>query len=179
MRLFIAIDLSNECKNHIAHSMRELRPLWEKKGSIVPNENFHITLSFLGERDESEVNMIEDAMKEIAASPFSIFLTGELGHFSRSGRNGNTYFLRLEKSSALESLQWNLVEALERRGFRLEKGRYKPHITIARNSFLRDTESSFSPFKEHVDSICLMKSERVNGKMVYTPVFKRSLNDPV
>ena len=84
-----------------------------------------------------------------------------------------------EKSSALESLQWNLVEALERRGFRLEKGRYKPHITIARNSFLRDTESSFSPFKEHVDSICLMKSERVNGKMVYTPVFKRSLNNPV
>ena len=93
MRVFIAIDLSKECKAYLSSIMREIRGIFNNRGTFVPLENFHITLSFLGERDESEVNMIEDAMKEIAASPFSIFLTGELGHFSRSGRNGNTYFI--------------------------------------------------------------------------------------
>ena len=178
MRLFIAIDLSNECKNHIAHSMRELRPLWKKKGSLVPNENFHITLEFLSERDEDEIITIKRIMDNVEGKSFSFKITGGIGSFATRERNKRAYFLETEHSNALNELQWNLHQSLLDEGFILEKRRYHPHITLLRNGYTKECIPSFPSFCEKVASIHLMKSERVNGRMIYTSIYERLLDNP-
>ncbi|MBR2852262.1 MAG: RNA 2',3'-cyclic phosphodiesterase, partial [Anaerotignum sp.] len=46
MRTFIAIELEEEIKDHLADAQAETQKLC-RKGNYVPKDNFHITLHFL------------------------------------------------------------------------------------------------------------------------------------
>ena len=48
MRLFAAIQLSDECKRSLTGMMHELKKQGVK-GSYVPVQNLHLTLAFIGE----------------------------------------------------------------------------------------------------------------------------------
>ena len=45
--------------------MREVRDSFDKHGTFVPLENFHITLEFLSERDEDEIAIIKRVVKHL------------------------------------------------------------------------------------------------------------------
>ena len=179
MRLFTAIDLSAECKEYISDVMKDMKVYLNKKGVFVPLNNFHITLEFLGEKEERDVERIRKAMDEVNIHPFSFLITGEIGYFTRE-RNKRTYFLNMAHSENLNRLQWELHNNLEMEGFPLEKRKYHPHITLVRNAYTKDVIPSFDTFKENVTSIHLMRSDRINGRMVYTSIYEKLLlNDPV
>lgn len=65
MRVFIAIELKDECKKYISSIMREVRDSFDKHGTFVPLDNFHITLEFLSERDEDEIAIIKRVVKHL------------------------------------------------------------------------------------------------------------------
>lgn len=179
MRVFIAIELKDECKRYISSIMREVRDSFDKYGTFVPLENFHITLEFLSERDEDEIAIIKRVMDDLNNSSFSITLKGVIGSFKTKERTKRTYFIEMEKAMELNEIQWTLHQKLEEAGFTLEKRKYHPHVTIVRNGCGSKNLPSFSSFTENVDSICLMKSERINGRMVYTPMYRHLLDNPV
>lgn len=179
MRVFIAIDLSKECKAYLSSIMKEIRGIFNNRGAFVPLENFHITLEFLSERDEDEITTIKRIMDDVVGRSFSFKIPGGIGSFATRDRNKRTYFLETEHSNALNELQWNLHQALQDEGFILEKRRYHPHITLLRNGYMKECIPSFPSFCEKVASIHLMKSERVNGRMVYTSIHERLLDNPV
>ena len=52
MRLFIAIQLSDEMKKSVISTMHELKKAGVK-GSYVPSQNLHVTLAFIGETEDS------------------------------------------------------------------------------------------------------------------------------
>jgi 2'-5' RNA ligase len=62
-------------------------------------------------------------------------------------------------------------------GFKIDDKKFSPHITLGREILLKD--NSVWDFKinaaEKVNKISLMKSERINGKLVYTEVFAKQL----
>ena len=159
--------------------MREVRGSFDKYGTFVPLENFHITLEFLSERDEDEIAIIKRVMDDLNNSSFSITLKGVIGSFKTKERTKRTYFIEMEKAMELNEIQWTLHQKLEEAGFTLEKRKYHPHVTIVRNGCGSKNLPSFSSFTENVDSICLMKSERINGRMVYTPMYRHLLDNPV
>ena len=51
MRLFIAIELPRSFKQELARVQKEVKQL-SCGGRFVPQENFHITLHFIGESDD-------------------------------------------------------------------------------------------------------------------------------
>ena len=159
--------------------MREVRGSFDKYGTFVPLENFHITLEFLSERDEDEIAIIKRVMDDLNNRSFSITLKGVIGSFKTKERTKRTYFIEMEKAMELNEIQWTLHQKLEEAGFTLEKRKYHPHVTIVRNGFLSKSLPTFPSFTEKVDSICLMKSERINGRMVYTPMYRHLLDNPV
>lgn len=66
LRLFVAVDPPEEVRNetaawgrHVARSAAGLRP--------VPAENCHITLAFIGDREESDLDRIRQAVRKAAA----------------------------------------------------------------------------------------------------------------
>ena len=179
MRTFIAIELEEEVKDHLAEAQAEAQKLC-KKGNYTPKENFHITLHFLGEIEEDDMEYLQDAMYETARRnrPFTLTLD-KIGFFPRG--NKGIMWAGLEKSTHLQRLFSTLEKSLEQQGFARERKGLSPHITLGREvephrSFVDVQKSTkIEPMKVFVRSISLMESVRKGPKLVYVPLFRQNL----
>lgn len=179
MRTFIAIELEEEVKDHLAAVQAETQKLC-RKGNFTPKDNFHLTLHFLGEIEEDDMEYLQDAMYETARRnrPFTLTLD-KIGFFPRGNRG--IMWAGLERSTHLQRLFSTLEKSLEQQGFARERKGLSPHITLGRevephHSFV-DVQKSVSvePMKISVRSISLMESVRKGPKLVYVPLFRMEL----
>ena len=128
VRLFVALDLPGELREGIAEWGREaladpaLRP--------VAKESLHVTLAFLGHRDESEVEEIASIVEENAGpAPWVELLDAE----QRPPRGRARMFALPVLSPGTEALQAGVEEGLVAGGFfKPEKRPFWPHVTVAR-----------------------------------------------
>ena len=172
MRLFLAIELDEPTKDSLAQAADALRQC-SIRGNFTRRENFHLTLVFLGETDRAAA--VRKAMHEVQAAPFTLCIRGS-GVFRRSG--GDIYWAGVEKDPALMDLYTALFNALVRQGFHPEDRPYTPHLTLGREVVLKKGASDFPQIKEmhvKVNAITLMRSDRIQGKLTYTPVYRQML----
>ena len=166
MRLFIAINFPDKIKKAVA----ELRDHLKKsalRGNFTFDENLHLTLVFLGECNVQQTEAIKAVMNNTIFSKFTLALDNT-GYFKRDV--GNTWWIGLKENKSLSDLQANLTEHLMQKGFILENRKYTPHVTIGREVKMPAgfVKPEIQQDKFDVTSIELMKSERINGKLVYT-----------
>lgn len=175
--MFIAINFKENTKSSIQDIIRKVKG-YAVQGRFVQNEHMHLTLEFLGEIPPSEVDTIKDIIDQVATHPFAIQLSG-IGFFKRRG--GDICWLGIEYNKPLYVLQSRLHDKLSLNGFKLENRPYEPHITIGRKVRM---DNSFSPemllgdrsnIIIDIDKIELMKSQHINGKLVYTVIYTRTL----
>lgn len=172
MRLFIAIDLPRPMKAELSGILREVKQR-STGGRFTPPDNFHITLHFIGESDDlpGAIDAMRDAVRGIR--PFSLHLFG-YGSFVKG--NTHTAFVTVKGDlDELNILYEVLQSALFERGFSRETKRFFPHITLGRNvaydELSHNELMALSPAASMtVTGITLFLSERVQGKMVYTPL---------
>jgi len=93
-----------------------------------PPENFHITLSFIGETDRHGLADALDALGGVSAPGFALRLSG-LGAFGE--RKPRAVWAAVETCPPLAHLHSKVDTALRRRGFELERRRFVPHVTLA------------------------------------------------
>ncbi len=158
MRLFVAIKFPDEFLNDIFSFNKPLRVTFPDV-SWIKRENIHLTVKFLGEipRDMGAIKKsIEEVTKETKAFDLGIDKTG----YFDSGQ-----FIIWQGFGASNDL-WQLVKSLDislnRLGFRKEKRKYSPHLTLGRGKRLDNT------VKEQIVSIV----NRLNGEKL---VEKRSI----
>ncbi len=177
-RVFIAIDLPRSMKAELASILREVKQFCTG-GRFVPGDSFHITLRFLGETSDiaSLASAMHDAVRGIR--PFTLHL-GKYGSFEKNG--SHTAFINvLGELNELNVLYESLQSALSDRGFSRDMKRFTPHITLGRSvtyDALSQTEltSSITPNASMtVSGITLFQSERIQGRMVYTPLHTEKL----
>lgn len=125
MRLFVALDLPWEVKE-------QLGELWcnIQGARWVPEDNFHLTLRFIGEADRLQAEDIDEALAALRGRSFSFSLSG-LGWFEKNGRV-NTIYAGVERNADLARLQAKVGTALARAGLPPERRRFTPHVTLAR-----------------------------------------------
>ena len=169
MRLFIAINFTDEVKDALCETIAELRGA-SRRGRYTHRENLHLTLVFIGESERVDdiLDVIEDVAEEAFTEPLGIALSGA-GVFS--GRGGDLHWVGVENTPVLSSLAKKLAGGLRDAGFDIEKRRFTPHITIGREVVI----SPGADIRVHrasmtADHISLMRSDRYNGKMVYTEI---------
>ena len=172
MRLFIAINFNDETRARLLLIRDELRSR-SKRGNFTLAENLHLTLAFLGECDAKQVAAAKSAMDAINIEPFSINIES-IGRFKRD--DGDLWWAGVQGSKPLSLLHNELTDNLITKGFRLEKRKYSPHITLGRKVETDTLPWKVEPFGETVTSIELMKSERIGGKLTYTVIYKRHVN---
>ena len=170
MRLFIAINFNTGTRNKLIALCDELRSHSERGGFSLP-ENLHLTLAFLGECDDKQTAAAKAAMDTAVFDPFEI-LIDRIGRFKRNHRGGDIWWVGIRENKNLLDLQQNLTSGLRSRGFNLEKRKYNPHITLAREVKTDATPRSIEPFGEPISMIDLMKSERINEKLTYTSIYQ-------
>lgn len=177
LRLFIAINFDEDVKDHLCDIIQKLKSSAER-GNFTQRENLHLTLAFLGEVVTSRVREIQKVMDRVSESPFNLGISG-LGSFKRNG--GDICWMGVERNDSLISLHSQLYEGLTKARFVLEKRAFKPHLTLGREvvlgkGFSRESFTESLPsLMQEVNQISLMKSQRINGKLTYTEVYKKSL----
>jgi len=169
MRLFIAVNLSDDTLSKLAALRDELRSSSER-GNFTDRENMHITLAFLGECSEAQKDAAAKAMDMIRFDPFSLS-ADRTGRFRRDG--GDIWWAGVQNSNELSDMHADLISRLNAAGFETEKKRYDPHITLGREVITDAEPRKIEPFSETVSKIELMRSERINGKMTYTAVHEK------
>ena len=170
MRLFIAINFNNSTKNKLLSLCDELRSHSERGRFSLP-ENLHLTLAFLSECNPKQTAAVKSAMDYINFKHFDITIES-MGRFKRNG--GDIWWAGIGENQALIELQRSLTDKLNSAGFSLEKRKYNPHITLAREVITDLQPQGIEPFGETVSSVELMKSERIGGKLTYTPIYQKT-----
>ncbi|NLM19428.1 MAG: RNA 2',3'-cyclic phosphodiesterase [Clostridiaceae bacterium] len=166
MRLFIAINFNTEIRSRLVTLRDELR-IDSTKGRFSAPENLHLTLIFLGECDEKQAADVKAAMDAVEFKAFTLNI-GCTGLFKRSG--GDIWWAGVSGSKQLTKLYDKLIKKLTEFGFRIEKRKFSPHITLGREIITKASPRMFEEFGQTIDRIELMKSERIAGKLTYTVI---------
>ena len=161
MRLFIAIDLSDEMKKALVGCMHDLKKQG-LEGNYVPAQNLHMTLAFIGEYDDPA--KVKAVIRKVPLTPFRLSL-------SDSGSFGNILWAGVKGNQKLKTYVKDLREALAAEGIPFDKDKFVPHITLIRKT------SAKKPYQIHmpkadmmVKKVSLMKSEQKTGKVVYKEI---------
>ena len=169
MRLFIAINFNDETRARLL-GLRDAIRSGSAGGNFGAPENMHLTIVFIGECDASQTAAVRAAMDEAPFVPFEIKI-GRVGLFKRDG--GGIWWAGVEANKILSDLQRRLTTDLISKKFAVDSRSYNPHITLGREVVTDMKPWEAEPFGETVRSIELMKSERIGGKLVYTPIYRR------
>jgi RNA 2',3'-cyclic 3'-phosphodiesterase len=93
-------------------------------------ENFHITLTFIGEVDEATAAHADEALADIRMEKFSLRLKGT-GSFAQ-GKWPKVLWIGVEESEPLRRLKEKVDRALLSARVPFENRKYTPHVTLAR-----------------------------------------------
>ena len=136
VRAFIAIDMPQEIKERIGVSLRGLQQASQFMGTRlmwVEPENLHLTLSFLGDINETQVRMAIVTLRGCAKMWQQFDLKVGNPALFPEGHVPRVIAHRLGKDiDALAVVQRMLTNGLRRRGFDLELREFSPHLTLAR-----------------------------------------------
>ncbi len=162
MRLFVAIELSEEMKKSLEDIQGRLRRLGVR-GNYTRPENLHLTLAFIGEY--SEPDKVLEAMSTLSIRPVELRLQG-LGSF------GELWWAGLEESAELYGLVRQLRLALAQAGIPFDRKKFLPHITLLRKPEYRHVPDlaalSIPGTSMKAERVSLMLSTRGRNGMIYT-----------
>ena len=189
IRTFVAVELSDSIKAHIAADIAQLRQEQIDNMRLVRPEGVHLTLKFLGDIDASRASTVADAMTQSAArhAPFNLAL-GQPGVFPNTNR-ARVLWIGVEGDlQPLRLLQSDIEEALIAAGFPPEKQRFNPHLTIGRMHHRASREdrrratdalAALTLPEDRtiaVNAISLMKSTLLPGGAIYDQIVHTELS---
>ena len=185
IRTFIALDISAEVRQGLGDLIKRLkkgfhytaaRPKW------VRPESIHLTLKFLGNIEESQVEGISEILKNAAAEthPFTLRVR-DLGVFPHPRRPRVLWCGLTKGEKQAVSLQKKIDRGLAGLGFEKEKRAFHPHFTLARIKSLKGAGAMMNIIKIHehtlvgeclVDRVILFRSQLHPEGARYTRLFE-------
>lgn len=91
-----------------------------------------------------------------------------LGEVEDLGRFEDLWWAGVRDNERLEALALRAQDALRQAGFSVERRPWRPHITLVRRWRGPQPRLTVPDTAMRVERVSLMKSERVEGKLVYT-----------
>src|SRR5947208_12205985 len=150
MRLFIAVDLSDEARQAVGAEQKRIAAALNRAGSslrVIPPERMHLTLVFLGEVEEARVPALcEASARDVDAAPFDIGFR-ELGAFPPRGAPRVLWIGVNRGSNELIGLQRTMSARVAALHVPLEDRSFSPHLTLGR---WRESRSSVRAALESV-----------------------------
>lgn len=174
-RLFIGIPLTEEARLGVANSLPKNLP-----GKVVPAENWHFTLRFLGAtRPEARDQIIRQIDSATCGAPFTVRFN-ELGAFPQP-RRARILWLGIDEGVDRMIQLAAIAEAAARHGgFDAETREFKPHLTLSRIDppvsvkALVESKPTFGT-RMTVDSVIVYRSRLGGGPARYEEVVRIDL----
>ncbi len=178
LRLFFAIQLSDEIRNALAKLIKDFQTQsWAHAIRWVHAENLHVTLRFIGPCKEDQVpqlikNVSEAIKANNAVTPFAMQLSAaQLFPTPAHPRIISVGFYPIVE---LFQLAHSVEEGVVSTGFTPETRAYLPHLTLGRFVHWKKPSADQLPLLDQysltVDHITLLKSEERDGRRIYEEV---------
>lgn len=183
MRTFFCIPIINRHCETLAHTAARVRTTTQMKANWVSQDNYHITLRFLGDIDPELVVDLDHLSRDIAEDnePFECTLD-RLGAFPSIDR-ARVLWVGGDIPPSFRRLSRSLSAGLADLGFPQGKKDSVVHVTLARIKDLPDPGLTraiealgpLKPMYMAVDRLVLMESTLTAQGAVYTPLFTTKL----
>ena len=141
-------------------------------GKAVVPDNWHITLAFLGEVENTARPCLHQAAASVQASHFSLCLD-KLGYWPH---NKILWLGSRETPNALQTLVTQLTTGLQTCGYRPEKRPFQVHLTLMRKAARAKTLPPVAPVIWRVADVCLVRSRLDSGGAHYETIARWSLH---
>ncbi|MCX6120307.1 MAG: RNA 2',3'-cyclic phosphodiesterase [Ignavibacteriales bacterium] len=175
IRTFIALPTQSNAQQAIAEVQAKLKATqanvkWESQ------DKFHITLVFLGNVEQSKLELLSAALaKSIQQFPSCAVTYESIGAFPNI-HSPRVVWIGTKANQTVLDLQTAIANVCAEFGFPKEDRVFHPHITLGRvketRNFVRLTEAiktiTFEPIETRCSEILLMKSELRPGGSIYT-----------
>ena len=132
-RLFIALDLSDEARLEVSGLISAIDRLGIGGVRTVRSAGIHLTLRFVGDVERERIQTLVDAMRSASArtEPFTLVL-GEVGAFPNV-RNASVLWVGIDGDiDSVVQLRRRIEDEMSGHGFRRDRRRFNPHVTLAR-----------------------------------------------
>ena len=166
MRLFVAINPPSSTIDGLVGLQDDLRAR-ALRGNFSLRDNLHMTLAFLGECDAAAAAAALGAVKAAQFERFTM-VVDRVGCDRHHGRE--LWWAGVADCRELMTLQRSVAHELDARGCEFDRRVFRPHITLAREVGADTMPWLFEEFSWPVSQVDLMKSERIDGRLTYTPV---------
>ncbi len=171
MRCFISVEMPDEIRKELLRVQENL-PSAEMKH--VELKNMHLTLAFLGELTDFEVDRIKDVLKSVKQERF-IARLGRIGVFP-SENYIRVVWISLEPSEKLKELNEKVISSIK--PIIKADERFESHVTLARVKAIKDKQEFISKLKEievkplefEIKSFSLIKSTLTGKGPVYEEI---------
>lgn len=185
-RLFFALNATDPLSETFLPTYKKLKINADRREITVkwvPLDNFHVTLTFLGETPTEEIPLLEKALEQVCANfaPFDVKID-DVGAFSNE-HDARVLWLGVQKKRRLQELKEQLESSLTEQNLLHHKDErdFSPHLTFGRLRNPRSVKDMISPFKRksfgkiHVNEIILYESKMQGIYPVYVPIFRAQL----
>ncbi len=171
MRLFIAIELPAEVKEHLEQLQKKIDGHYAQ---LTLAKEIHLTLKFLGDVSEQKIDEIKQKLEKIDFGSFEASL-GRTGVFPDE-HYVKVVWIGVEPANSINFLQQKIEKALA--GLFEPDTRFTPHLTLARVKFVKDKKLFIENLRKIeaekkeflVDSFKLIKSTLTPKGPVYEDV---------
>ena len=178
MRCFIAVDLSDECRDYLFNLQKEFSKYLKAKW--VEKKNLHLTLKFLGDLDENKLENVKKRLSDVKIKGFKIYLN-EIGVFPNEDFI-NVVWVGLKPTEEILDLQKKIDEELLDLFSKDQK--FLSHITLGRVKSIKNKEKFKKILKEteikkiefEVNNFRLYKSELTKDGPKYYLLEEYNLN---
>ena len=176
IRTFLSVPVPSA----VVKLQKELKTVVNNHGAKVNwvrSDNIHVTLKFIGDMPEDDVDQIGNKIKDIIGSTQSLkFKISGTGCFPKKERPRILWLGINGDLLPLQTLVTKINEALDHLGYPKEEKNYLPHLTLARikypqkhtpdiSSFLN---AEYEPIQLQINKIHFMRSELFFKGSVYT-----------
>lgn len=124
MRSFLGLPMPDDLAEDL-----ERRAATVQAGRVVPAENLHLTLAFLGDQTLQSLTALDDELQVIMAEAPTL-RWGPPDFFG--GARTRVLALTVEPDPALLALHSRVVRAVRDAGINYPSARFRPHVTIIR-----------------------------------------------
>ena len=181
VRTFVAIFPPQQVREALFRAARDLPK--SKNIRLVSQEKIHLTLKFLGEVTEEELEGVKQALQPISGrhDPFEVS-TSSFGAFP-SERKARILWAGIEEGSEhLRTVAEDVENLLEPTGFERETRPYVPHLTLGRTrthrTMLDTSETSPPTLRFTASSIELVESAPGKNGVTYSILATYPFNTP-
>ncbi len=150
-RIFIALKI--EPDGILLRMITSLRSVFgNERITWVDPANIHLTLAFLGDTEEDRIKAAGITARQNCSGfgEFSFNLSGT-GVF-KNFREPRIIWVGIEESEKLVQLNDLIMTGLKDTGFRFEDRPFRPHITLGRIKFIKDSELLKSTLERYQDT---------------------------